>query len=68
MTAPALELQAVREKGYAHPEALVTTEWLAARLGDPSIRIVEQHIIGGHVVEKYLHRAPPGDNKKESRR
>jgi len=31
-------------------------------------RIVEQHIIEGHVVEKYLHRAPPGDNKQESKR
>jgi len=28
-------------KGYAHPEALVSTEWLAARLDDPSIRIIE---------------------------
>ncbi len=28
-------------KGYAHPEALVTTEWLAAHLDDPSIRIIE---------------------------
>jgi (2Fe-2S) ferredoxin len=31
-------------------------------------RIVEQHIVGGRVAEKYLHRAPPGDNKLESRR
>jgi thiosulfate/3-mercaptopyruvate sulfurtransferase len=26
---------------YAHPEALVTTEWLAAHLGDPGVRIVD---------------------------
>ena len=26
---------------YAHPEALVSTEWLAARLDDPQIRIVD---------------------------
>ncbi len=26
---------------YAHPEVLVTTEWVAARLNDPKIRIVE---------------------------
>src|SRR5919108_1780830 len=28
-------------KGYAQPEALVSTGWLAAHLDDPSIRIVE---------------------------
>ena len=26
---------------YAHPETLVTTEWLAAHLDDPSIRVLE---------------------------
>ena len=33
--------RAITAKGYAHPEALVSTEWLAAHLSDPSIRIVE---------------------------
>jgi len=28
---------------YAHPEALVSTDWLAANLEDPSIRIVESN-------------------------
>ncbi len=28
-------------KGYAHPEKLVSTEWLAAHLNDPSLRILE---------------------------
>jgi len=28
---------------YAHPEALVSTEWLAAHLNDPGIRIVESN-------------------------
>ncbi len=28
-------------KGYVHPEVLVTTEWLAAHLKDPSLRIIE---------------------------
>jgi thiosulfate/3-mercaptopyruvate sulfurtransferase len=28
-------------KGYAHPEKLVSTEWLAAHLGDPALRILE---------------------------
>jgi thiosulfate/3-mercaptopyruvate sulfurtransferase len=30
-------------RGYAHPEALVTTDWLAANLNNPSIRIVESN-------------------------
>lgn len=29
------------ERGYARPEALVSTDWLAARLGDPHLRIVD---------------------------
>jgi thiosulfate/3-mercaptopyruvate sulfurtransferase len=28
-------------KGYAHPEVLVSTEWLAAHLSDPGLRILE---------------------------
>jgi thiosulfate/3-mercaptopyruvate sulfurtransferase len=31
----------IEQKGYAHPEALVSTEWLAANLADPSLRILE---------------------------
>ena len=31
----------IAAKGYAHPEALVSTEWLAAHLSDPSIVIAE---------------------------
>ena len=26
---------------YAHPEALVSTEWLAAHLDDPRVRVVD---------------------------
>ena len=33
--------QAIAAKKYAHPDALVTTEWLAGHLGDASIRILE---------------------------
>jgi thiosulfate/3-mercaptopyruvate sulfurtransferase len=29
--------------GYAHPEALVDTEWVAAHLNDPKVRIVESN-------------------------
>jgi thiosulfate/3-mercaptopyruvate sulfurtransferase len=31
----------IAAKGYVHPEVLVTTEWLAAHLQDPSLRIIE---------------------------
>jgi len=33
--------QAIAAKQYAHPEALVTAEWLAEHLNDPSVRILE---------------------------
>jgi thiosulfate/3-mercaptopyruvate sulfurtransferase len=32
---------AIAAKGYAHPEALVSTDWLAAHLEDKNLRIVE---------------------------
>jgi thiosulfate/3-mercaptopyruvate sulfurtransferase len=43
MTAIASEQtdSAILDKGYAHPEALVSTEWLAARLDDPTLRVLE---------------------------
>src|SRR5215831_11950124 len=28
---------------YAHPDALVSTEWVAAHLADPNVRIVESN-------------------------
>lgn len=31
----------IQRKGYAHPEVLVTTNWLAEHLNDPNIRIIE---------------------------
>ena len=52
---------AIAAKGYAHPEALVSTEWLAAHLEDPNLRIIEsdedvllydtQHIPGAQKVD-----------------
>jgi thiosulfate/3-mercaptopyruvate sulfurtransferase len=33
--------ETLAKKGYAHPEALVTTQWLAEHLDDPTIRIIE---------------------------
>lgn len=32
---------AITAKGYARPDSLVSTEWLAAHLDDPNIRIIE---------------------------
>jgi thiosulfate/3-mercaptopyruvate sulfurtransferase len=29
------------ERGYAHPELFVTTDWLAAHIDDPNVRIVD---------------------------
>src|SRR3954471_23640303 len=40
-TATPASLPSIDQKGYAHPESLVSTEWLAAHLDDPSIRIIE---------------------------
>ncbi|HHY57063.1 MAG TPA: sulfurtransferase [Chloroflexi bacterium] len=33
----------VPDKGYARPDALVSTEWVAAHLDDPTIRLVESN-------------------------
>ncbi len=31
----------ISERGYAHPEALVSTDWVAAHLDDPAVRVLE---------------------------
>src|SRR5687767_397293 len=33
----------IESRGYAHPEVLVTTEWVAGKLNDPSVRLVESN-------------------------
>jgi len=33
----------IEEKGYAHPDVLVSTEWVAAHLNDPSLRLIESN-------------------------
>jgi thiosulfate/3-mercaptopyruvate sulfurtransferase len=33
--------QSILRKGYVHPEVLVSTDWLAANLDNPNIRIIE---------------------------
>jgi len=31
----------IRERGYPHPELLAETDWLASRLSDPTVRVVD---------------------------
>jgi len=33
----------IASRGYAHPEVLVSTEWVAGHLNDPSVRLVESN-------------------------
>ncbi len=33
----------IEAKGYANPDALVSTEWVAAHLNDPAIRLIESN-------------------------
>lgn len=35
--------QAITDRGYAHPDVLVSTEWVADHLNDPSVRLVESN-------------------------
>jgi len=35
------QVSPIGARGYAHPEVLVTTEWVADNLGDPAVRLVE---------------------------
>ena len=36
-------MTAIADRGYRHPDALVSTEWVAAHANDPSVRIVESN-------------------------
>jgi thiosulfate/3-mercaptopyruvate sulfurtransferase len=36
-------MTAIAERGYAHPEALVSTDWVAEHANDPGVRIVESN-------------------------
>jgi thiosulfate/3-mercaptopyruvate sulfurtransferase len=50
--APAADTQPPDTRGYAHPELLVDTAWLADHLADPDVRIVDMRPRGyedGHV-------------------
>ena len=60
-TSPMSSPSPIVEKGYVHPEVLVTTDWLAAHLDDPRLRIIEsdedvllydvEHIPGAQKVD-----------------
>lgn len=36
-------LEPILVKGYAHPEVLVTTDWVAEHLDDPNVRLIESN-------------------------
>ena len=40
-TAPAVT--PIEQRGYAHPEVLVSTDWVAQHLDDPTVRLVESN-------------------------
>jgi len=43
--------------GYAHPEALVSTEWVASHLDDPNVRIVEVDVDAKAYAEGHVRGA-----------
>jgi thiosulfate/3-mercaptopyruvate sulfurtransferase len=43
MTDVTATMTEIRERGYAHPEVLVSTDWVAGHLNDPRVRIVESN-------------------------
>ena len=36
-------MTAIADRGYRHPDALVSTEWVAAHANDPNVRVVESN-------------------------
>src|SRR5258705_739117 len=40
---PAPPVVPIEQRGYAHPEVLVSTEWVAQHLNDPKVRLVESN-------------------------
>ncbi len=43
MTDVAATMSEIRERGYSHPEVLVSTDWVAEHLNDPNLRIIESN-------------------------
>jgi thiosulfate/3-mercaptopyruvate sulfurtransferase len=61
----------ISERGYAHPELLAETGWLADRLGDPNLRVVDVrskndyeqgHIPGAVHLDGFGNNIPRADN------
>jgi thiosulfate/3-mercaptopyruvate sulfurtransferase len=40
---PSSDVKPIEKRGYARPEALVSTDWVAEHLDDPSVRLVESN-------------------------
>jgi thiosulfate/3-mercaptopyruvate sulfurtransferase len=36
-------MSSIQERGYVHPEVLVSTDWVAQHLEDPSVRLIESN-------------------------
>jgi len=36
-------MTAIADRGYRHPDRLVSTDWVAAHSGDPNVRIIESN-------------------------
>ncbi|MEX0911812.1 MAG: sulfurtransferase [Gemmatimonadota bacterium] len=43
MSSQAQAQASLERRGYAHPEALVTTQWVADHLNDPNVRVLESN-------------------------
>ncbi len=61
----------VSERGYARPELLAETAWLAERLGDPQVRVIDArsereytagHIAGAVHLDGFGNRIPRAEN------
>ena len=48
-----MKLLPVKDRGYAHPELLTDTDWLADHLTDPKVRVIDarqpDHYATGHL-------------------
>ena len=43
MTPATAGMTEIRDRGYARPEVLVSTEWVAEHLNDPAVRVIESN-------------------------
>ena len=62
----------IETRGYAHPEVLVSTDWVAAHLNDPNVRIIESNedtllYASGHVPGRRQRRLDVGPQRSVRR-